>query len=115
MRQGIQLTGLQSSSFQTCVNNITHIYSAFSREFEDNTLHPWQPDTFMTSPALNIYNRYFYTSQESPQQAAIPFEDNVDMDHILSAIGLKAGLVHTADNKVEYFKISADKKYFVHF
>jgi hypothetical protein len=65
----------------------------------------------MTYPALNIYNRYFHTTQESPQQSSIPFEDNVDMDHTLAAIGLAAGLVHTADNRVEYFRLSADKKY----
>jgi hypothetical protein len=65
----------------------------------------------MTYPALNIYNRYFHTTQESPQQSAIPFEDNVDIDHTLAAIGLAASLVHTADNRVEYFKVSADKKY----
>ena len=111
MQQGVQLTGLQSSSFWTCANNISSTYSAFSQSFEECTLHPWQPDIFMTYPALNIYNRYFHTTQESPQQSAIPFEDNVDIDHTLAAIGLAAGLVHTADNKVEYFRISAQKKY----
>ena len=64
----------------------------------------------MTHAALNIYNRYFYTTKDCPNQAAIALGDTVDPDHILAAMGLASGLIHTSDNQVEYFKFTPDRK-----
>jgi hypothetical protein len=83
----------------------------FARHFIPGKLHSWTPDSFMTYSALNIYNRYFYPIGECTQDAAIPYGDTIDPEHILSAIGSAAGLIHTVDNQVEYFKMTQDKKY----
>jgi hypothetical protein len=92
------------------MESIRAVYTEFSRVFQEGTLHLWKPDTYLTYSALNIYNRYFYTAQESSQQASIPLGDNIDPNHKLSTLALAAGLVHTMDNQVEYFKISTEKK-----
>jgi len=110
MRQLVQLTGLDTSSFNTAVHNIRTLFAEFSRHFQDGDLHVWNPDTFMTHPALNIYNRYFYTTKECPNQAAVALGDTIDPNHTLAALGLASGLVHTHDNQVEYFKFSTDRK-----
>jgi hypothetical protein len=65
---------------------------------------------FMTHHALNMYNRYFYDSRECLAQAHTPLEDHIDPDHYLASLALAAGVVHTADNQVEYFKCTVDKK-----
>ena len=64
----------------------------------------------MTHAALNIYNRYFYTTKDCPNQAAIALGDTIDPDHILAAMGLASGLIHTGNNQVEYFKFTPDRK-----
>lgn len=110
MRQSVQLTGLDTSMFNTAVHNIRTLFAEFSRHFQEGDLHVWNPDTFMTHPALNIYNRYFYTTKECPNQAAIALGDTIDPNHTLAALGLASGLIHTDDNQVEYFKFSTDRK-----
>lgn len=110
MRQSVQLTGLDTSMFNTAVHNIRTLYAEFSRHFQAGNLHVWNPDTFMTHAALNIYNRYFYTTKDCPNQAAIALGDTIDPNHILAAMGLASGLIHTGDNQVEYFKFTSDRK-----
>ena len=110
LRQSVQLSGLDTSTFTTAVDNIRTLYAQFSRHFQGGNLHVWQPDTFMTHTALNIYNRYFYTTKDCPNQAAIALGDTIDPDHILAAMGLASGLIHTGDNQVEYFKFTPDRK-----
>lgn len=110
LRQGIQLTGLDSQSFKNAIESITTVHNEFSRVFQEDTIHLWKHDAYLTYPAINIYNRYFYTTQDCPQQASVPFGDNIDPSHKLSALALASGLVHTIDNQVEYFKISQENK-----
>lgn len=110
LRQGVQLTGLESSKFQSSVNAIHSVFSEFSRHINQSHLHPWKSDVFTTYPAINIYNRYFYTAQDSPKQGSIPFGDDIDPEHVLATLGLTSSLVHTVDNCVEYFRITTEKK-----
>ena len=110
LHQYVQLTGLDTSLFKDVVHNLRTLYAEFSRHFQDGDLHIWNPDTFMTHPALNIYNRYFYNTKDCPNQAAIAFGDTIDPTHALAAMGLASGLIHTGDNQVEYFKFTADRK-----
>jgi hypothetical protein len=42
-----------------------------------------------THAALNIYNRYFYTTKDCPNQAAIALGDTPT--HALAAMGLASG------------------------
>jgi hypothetical protein len=93
------------------VSNISAIFSEFSRHFPEDDIHVWKPDTFLTHSALNVYNRYFYSAQDCPNQVSIPMGDYVDPDHTLASLGSAAGLVHTEDNQVQYFKITSDNKY----
>src|SRR3984893_15073320 len=108
--QSVQLTGLDTSLFNTVVHNIRTLDAEFSCHFQASNLHVWNPDTFMTHPALNIYNCYFYTTKECPNQAVIALEDAIDPHHTLAAMGLASGLIHTGDNQVEYFKFTTDRK-----
>ena len=110
VRQSVQLTGLDTSMFNAAVHNIRTLYAEFSHHFQEGNLHTWNPDTFMTHAALNIYNRYFYSTKECPNQAAIELGDTIDPHHTLAAMGLASGFVHTADNQVEYFKFTVDRK-----
>jgi hypothetical protein len=110
LRQYGQLTGLDTSLFKTVVHNIRTLYAEFSRHFQDGDLHIWNPDTFMTHAALNIYNHYFYTTEDCPNQAAIALGETIDPTHALAAMGLASGLIHTGNNQVQYFKFTADRK-----
>lgn len=110
LRQSVQLTGLDTSVFHTVIHNIRTLYTEFSRHFQTGNLHVWNPDTFMTHDAINIYNRYFYTTKDCPNQAAIALGDMVDPNHTLAAMGLASGLIHTVDNQVDYFKFTSDRK-----
>jgi hypothetical protein len=93
------------------VHNIRTLYAEFSHHFQDGDLHIWNPDTFMTHAALNIYNCYFYTTKDCPNQAAIALGDTIDPTHTLAAMGLASGLIHTGDNQVQHFKFTADRKW----
>lgn len=110
MRQGVQITGVGTSSFAQSIQTITRLFSLMSRGFQDNDMHAWTPDTFMTHPAVNIFNRYFYDSRDCPVQASIPLGDTIDPDHYLAGLALASGVVHTIDNQVEYFKATPEKK-----
>lgn len=110
MRQGVQITGVGTSSFAQSIQTITKLFSLMSRGFQENDMHAWKPDTFMTHTAVNIYNRYFYNSRDCPDQANTPLGDTIDPDHYLAGLALAAGVIHTLDNQVEYFKATPEKK-----
>ena len=61
-------------------------------------------------PAINVHNRYFYSAQDCPHETPIALGEDADPNRTLTALGLAAGLVHTADNHVQYFKIASDNK-----
>ena len=110
LRQGVQITGVGTPSFAKSIQTITTLFSLFSRRFKDGDLHLWKPDVFMTHPAINVFNRYFYDSRDCPAQASVPLGDTIDPDHHLAALALAAGVIHTADNQVEYFKATPENK-----
>jgi hypothetical protein len=83
----------------------------FAHHFIPGKFQAWIPDKFMTYSALNIYNRYFYPIGDCTQDAAIPFGNTIDPEDVLSTMGATAGLIHTADNRVDYFKMTEEKKY----
>jgi hypothetical protein len=111
LRQGIQLTGLESEQFQFNIDSVNAASDLFARHLVPGKYHPWIPDKFMTYPALNIYNRYFYSIGDCTGESAISFSDTIDPEHLLSTMGSSAGLIHTTDNQVEYFKMTEEKKY----
>jgi hypothetical protein len=110
LRQGVQITGVGTLSFAQSIQTITRLFSIISRGFQDNDMHAWTPDTFMTHPAINIYNRYFYDSRDCLDQASVPLGDTIDPDHYLAGLALASSMIHTIDNQVEYFKATPDKK-----
>jgi hypothetical protein len=110
MRQGVQITGVNSSSFAQSIQTITKLFSLMSRGFQEDDMHPWKPNMFMTYPSINISNRYFYDSRDCQVQASIPLGDSIDPDHYLAGLALASGVIHTVDNQVEYFKLTPDKK-----
>ena len=110
LRQGVQITGLGSDSFKGCIDGIQAAFSKFSRQFKEDQLQVWHPDSFMTYQAINIYNRYFYPAKDIDIHARTPFGDGIDPNNVLSVIGRANSLIHTLDNQVEYFKMSSDKK-----
>jgi hypothetical protein len=110
LRQGVQITGVGTSSFAKSIQTITTLFSLFSRGFKDNDLHLWKPDVFMTHSAINIFNCYFYDSRDCLDQASVPLGDTIDPHHYLAGLALAGGVIHTLDNQVEYFKATPDKK-----
>jgi hypothetical protein len=110
LRQGVQITGLGSDSFKGCIDGIQAAFTKFSRQFKEDQLQVWRPDSFMTYQAINIYNRYFYPARDIDIHARAPFGDGIDPNNVLSVIGRANSLIHTLDNQVEYFKMSSDKK-----
>ena len=62
-------------------------------------------------PAINVHNRYFYSARDCPNETPIALGEDVDPNHTLTALGLAAGLVHMADNHVQYYRITSGNKY----
>jgi len=111
LRQSVQITGLNTSTFQKCIDNLHRINDAFSRSLPANTLEIFFPDKFGNYSALNFSTRYFTSRNDDPIGSAIPFNHSVDPHAVLTSM-TSDRYFHGVDNEVLYYaRIENDGKY----
>ena len=112
-RQSVQLTGLSTPSFQTCVDKLQDIHSTFKRYVPDGAMEPFEPSEFLNHPCIDISTRYFTSRRKDPTGTAVPFSHAVDPKGILQALCTDEHF-HGPDNEVLYYMLtstSTDKKH----
>jgi hypothetical protein len=112
LRQGVTLTGLNTSKFEMSMEGIGAIFCALDQDVRaaSHVLNPWSPGQFQCWSTITISNNYFSTGP-------YPFE-HVDFDSTMDPNGLLARIDknqfhHTVENCVGYFERvpKADKGY----
>jgi hypothetical protein len=104
LRQSVQITGLSTPSFQTCIDHLQHIHATFSRHVPEGTLEPFQPSEFLNHPSMDIATRYFTSRREDPTGTAVPFPANVDPKGILRSLAAD-DYFHGPDNEVLFYNM----------
>lgn len=104
----MQLTGLGTPQFQTCIDNLHIIHTTFSRHVPEGTLEPFQPSEFLNHPCVNISTRYFTSRREDPTGTAVAFPNTVDPKGILQSCSTNDHF-HGQDNEVLYYASDKNK------
>jgi len=100
----VQLTGLSTPSFQTCIDNLQHIHTAFGRQVPEGELESIQTATFLDHPCVDIATRYYTSRREDPTGTTVPFSSDVDPNGILQAM-VTDDHFHGVDNQVLYYTL----------
>ena len=103
LRQGITLTGANSTVFDEVINAIISVYSRFSRHMPDNSLLPWTPSDLHQQNGIDVSNRYFEPRHLVDPQTIMPLSVDVDPHGVLQQLQ-SSDLVHTTENNVEYYE-----------
>ena len=103
LRQGITLTGANSTVFDEVINAIISVYSGFSRHMPENSLLPWTPSDLHQQNGIDISNRYFEPRHLVDPQTIMPLSVDVDPHGVLQQLQ-SSDLVHTTENNVEYYE-----------
>ena len=103
LRQGITLTGANSTVFDEVINAIISVYSGFSRHMPENSLLPWTPSELHQQNGIDISNRYFEPRHLVNPQTIMPLSVDVDPHGVLQQLQ-SSDLVHTTENNVEYYE-----------
>ncbi|KIM79399.1 hypothetical protein PILCRDRAFT_74520 [Piloderma croceum F 1598] len=104
LRQSVQLTGLSTPSFQTCIDNLQHIHTAFGRHVPEGELESFRTDMFLDHPCVDIATRYYTSRREDPTGTAVPFSPDVDPNGTLQAM-ITDDHFHGVDNQVLYYTL----------
>jgi hypothetical protein len=103
LRQGITLTGANSTVFDEVINAIISVYSGFSRHMPENSLLPWTPSDLHQQNGIDVSNRYFEPRHLVDPQTIMPLSVDVDPHGVLQQLQ-SSDLVHTTENNVEYYE-----------
>jgi hypothetical protein len=108
LRQGVSITGFDTSIFARAISAAQEIYGKFDRQFADGTLLSWATSHLDHEDAvcLDIANRYFTLKRNTRGLPSVPFQEEVDPRRVL--VNMAAGdavhsYIHTDDNQVQYF------------
>jgi hypothetical protein len=102
LRQSIDLTGLNSTSFKNSIETIRYLFSQLERNVPSNKLEDFQPNTYGLHTRLVISNRYFSSRNNSELSSIVAFNPTTDPYKILSNLRHN-NLVHTTDNEVLFY------------
>jgi len=108
LRQSVQLTGLNTQSFDLAVAKIREIHLMIERHFVDGSLEQPVTDMFKNYKCINLATRYF-TARGNNTTQAIPFSVDVDPKGILAAMA-KDKYFHGPENEVKYFRMDASSE-----
>jgi hypothetical protein len=100
----VQLTGLGTPSFQTCVDNLQLIHSTFNCQVPEGALEPFQPLEFLNHASIDMATRYFTSRREDPTGTAVPLLQAVDPKGILQSLG-NGDYFHGPDNEVLFYTL----------
>jgi hypothetical protein len=98
----VQLTGLSTPSFQSCVDKLQLLHATFNRNVPEGMLEPFQPSEFLNHPCLDVATRYFTSRREDPTGTAVPFSHAIDPKGILHSLAADE-YFHGPDNEVLFY------------
>ncbi|SRR6266487_5549458 len=103
LRQSVQITGLNTPVFQTCIDSLHQMHDLLGRSLPENSLEQFRPDTFGTYFALNLATRYFTSRHDDPFSSALPFPYSNLKQNGGSALMLNNNYFYGYDNQVLYY------------
>ncbi|KAJ7171228.1 hypothetical protein C8R46DRAFT_1216806 [Mycena filopes] len=107
--QRVKIVGLGSASFELAVQNTKVIQEAFSRFFGGRPISGWNTGDGTGETFLIASNRFLTSNKDYPNCKSVPIGPGVDPLKSLERFK-SAGLIHTADNIVNYFRLYKDPK-----
>jgi hypothetical protein len=108
IRQSILVTGLDTTGFQSYIDNLRILHQKLSRQFPDKAMQDFTPSTYMEYMALAIGTRYFTDRRHDNSSPHIPFEHAIDPKGILTSLA-NSRYFHGQDNCVLYYKLKSDR------
>jgi hypothetical protein len=108
LRQSVQLTGLDTKTFETGVDNLRMLHVMLARQIPEGLMEQYNPSSYLQYPSIDLGTRYFTARRDDPLGAAIPFHPNVDPKGVLSSIATDT-YFHGEDNQVLYYGLSTDQ------
>ena len=109
MKQGIQITGINTPLFDTCIQNLQHLNQILARQLPEGTIEPFTPGSFLNYSTIDIGTRYFTSRDENPLGLTIPFDRLVDPKGFLTSMN-DSNYFHGDDNRVLYYMLSCGDK-----
>lgn len=85
LRQSIELTGLNTPIFQTCITNIQQIHTIFAQHMAEGTLEDFQLSMFQDSTCITAGTHYITSRHEDWHSPAILIPRSLDPKGILAS------------------------------
>jgi hypothetical protein len=98
----VDLTGLDSTSFDNALDTIKYLSSQIDRYLPSNKLDTFKTDTYDQFKCITISTRYFSPRNNSESTSIVPFTPAVDPHKLLSSF-CPNNLIHTIDNEVLFY------------
>ncbi|KAG6914189.1 hypothetical protein DXG01_001859 [Tephrocybe rancida] len=86
MRQAVTLTGLNTGSSKSGVENIRKIWVLFAGQLPNNKLDIWEPSSLADMEAVDLHARYFMDRHNAPHEDSVPFGLLTDPEGVLEGI-----------------------------
>ena len=104
MRQGVTITGLQSSTFKKIIHTVAEVHALFSRAVGIDKLEECQMITaYKGMSALELSNRYFTPRKNMVEDDELILSADIDpYGYLAKAAGTT--LCYTEENAVLYFE-----------
>lgn len=107
LSQRVRITGLGTSNFQACIDNMLWIHELFARHMPEGSLEAFSIPNMEQFPCMDFSTRYFTSRREDPMGEVVPFQKHVDPKSTLQSISI-GDLFHGQDNKVLYYTLLKD-------
>jgi hypothetical protein len=104
LSQRVRITGLGTSNFQACVDNMLWIHEMFARHMPEGSLEAFSVPNMEHFPCMDFSTRYFTSRREDPMGEVVPFQKHVDPQSMLQSMSI-GDLFHGQDNKVLYYTL----------
>lgn len=103
LRQSVQLTGLGTPIFQTCIDNIQQIHMIFAHHMTEGAMEDLELSTFQDAPCITTTARYLTSRREDPHSPAVRIPRSIDPKGILA--GTSGDYFYGQDNEVLYYSM----------
>jgi hypothetical protein len=103
----VRITGLGTSNFQACIDNMLWIHELFASHMPEGSLEAFSIPNMEQFPCMDFSTRYFTSRREDPMGEVVPFQKHVDPKSTLQSISI-GDLFHGQDNKVLYYTLLKD-------
>jgi hypothetical protein len=105
IRQSVQLTGLNTSSFQSTIHNIRIIHGMFECSFLDGALEQPSTTRYAKYECMDLNTRYLTSRKEDPTTQPVIIPHYIDPNGYLSSIPPPRTYFYGPENEVQYFQL----------